>query len=308
VIGIEERCFCGKTNGFRPYFKLRMNSLKTIRCCNCGLVVVNNTPIYANNLADFYSLDAFAGKRDLQDTDLYTNYYFNCYKGYDLEDFTIVQFRRILSDIQRISAAPTNPIELLDIGCATGVFLDLARNYGYLVRGVEINKELAQYARDIFGLEVETDFIKAAFPSNEFYIITLLDVIEHFPTTIFDNMIKEIYRVLKPGGLLVIRTPSGDGFLRECAKALYFGSFKTIEFPMHLFYSYEHIINFSPLSLKMILKRYGFHFVSQRFEEENQGRLNINRIVKVILRLSYIFSALLRREHKMIQFFIKRST
>lgn len=287
-----------------PYFKLKKNSLEAIRCSNCKTVIVKNTPIDENTISNYYTMNAFKGKRELQNTDKYIDYYSNCFVGYDTDDCTILQFKEILSDIRDL-LNKRRSLKLLDIGCATGVFLDLANNAGYSGLGVEISPELSKYARENFNLEIYKDLIDARFPSKMFNVITLLDVIEHFPYSIFDTMMIEICRVLKPEGLLVIRTPAEDALLRCLAKLLFYGSLKRIETPMHLFYSFEHILNFSPSSLKKGIEKHGFRFVHQRREEENPNRLNIGWLSELILRCSYFFSTIFQRQHKMVQYYSK---
>jgi len=263
---------------------------------------VVNSPINPENAAAFYSLEAFEGKRDLQNTDLYKRYYRNCFIGYDPSDLTILQFNKILSDIKKY-IRPNNHLKLLDIGCATGVFLDLARANGWNVKGIEISEDLSTYARDQFGLEVKNDLYEASFRSAEFDVVTLLDVVEHLPPSSASDMLKEISRIVKPGCVVVIRTPSEDACLRALAKAIFFASFHKLQEQMHLFYSFEHILNFTPDALQYIFQRNGFRLISQRREEENPNRLNISKISKFILQFTYMFSALLKRQHKMIHIY-----
>ena len=298
------KCSFCKTGILTPYFTLRKNSLETIRCSNCKTVIVNHTPVNEENISQYYTMDAFKGKRELQNTDKYVSYYKNCYVGYNVNDYTILQFKKILSEIKDLLNKKAS-LRLLDIGCATGVFLTLASNAGYRGLGVELSQELSQYARDSFQLEIYNDLIDAKFLSKSFDVITLLDVIEHLPYSMFDTVMIEVLRILKPEGLLVIRTPSEDALLRTVAKVLFFGSLKRIEAPMHLFYSFEHILNFSLLSLRHGIERFGFKLIRQRREEENPKRLNIGWLDEFLLRCIYLFSAIFQRQHKMVQFYSK---
>jgi 2-polyprenyl-3-methyl-5-hydroxy-6-metoxy-1,4-benzoquinol methylase len=247
-------------------------------------------------------MSAFEGKRELQDTRLYEGYYRNCFVGYDPTDLTILQFKEILSDIKNI-IQPNDHLKLLDIGCATGVFLDLARIEGFYVKGIEISEDLSRYAREKFNLEIQSDLFEAAFPSAQFDVVTMLDVIEHLPLSVADNMVKEISRVVRPGGIVVIKTPSEDALLRSLAKLIFFLGLKRIQAPMHLFYSYEHILNFTPYALQSIFKRHDFKLVLQRRKEENPDRLNISKVTKLALQFTYLFSTLLKRQHKIVQFY-----
>ena len=86
----NEKCsFCEK-GVLLPYFILHKNSLETLRCTHCRMVVLSNTPIDSYNISDFYTMDAFEGKRTLDPSGLYKSYYGNCFVGYNHKNLTIV--------------------------------------------------------------------------------------------------------------------------------------------------------------------------------------------------------------------------
>jgi len=99
---------------------------------------------------------------------------------------------------------------LLDVGCAHGFFLFSASEAGYTTKGVEISQDAAAYARKEFGLDVEAKpFEELRFAENHFDVVTLWQVLEHVPYPLM--MLKEVHRILKPGGLLVVSTPNIEG-------------------------------------------------------------------------------------------------
>jgi SAM-dependent methyltransferase len=118
---------------------------------------------------------------------------------------------------------------LLDVGCATGVFLDGMRAEGWRVQGVEPSEHAARYARDRFGLDVYQGSLEAAgFPPASFDVVTLWDVLEHVfsPTA----TLREIARILKPNGSLVFSVPDLD-----CVEARVFGRYWAgLDMPRHL--------------------------------------------------------------------------
>lgn len=297
-------CFVCTEGSFKPYIFLRTNSLQASRCDFCGMVVVSNSPITPTNISNYYTMAAYQGERDLGDKSLYKTYYQNCFIDYDAQDISIQHFKAILNDICCITNCDT-PLDLIDIGCATGVFLDIARKTGFNSKGIEISSELAEYAKREFKLEVENDLFSASYPSESVDVITLLDVIEHIPMSDISKTMLEIYRILKPGGVLVIRTPGEDGFLRMTAKILFFLSARQIERPMHLFYSYEHLSSFSSHTLNIFMTRIGFNPYLIKRQEENPARLNISAIGKFILRMIYLISKIVKKEHKILHYYIK---
>jgi SAM-dependent methyltransferase len=252
-------------------------------------------------------MNAYKGHRELQDTQLYSGYYNNCFKGYDSSDITIQQFIKILKYIHSFFLKSPSKLNLLDIGCATGVFLDLARDFGVNAEGVEISKELRDYAVENFNFTVYPSIFSIEDRIQYYDLITLNDVIEHLPVDTMTLIFDKINEMLKENGILVIRTPLEDGILRRLSKLLYFGSLKYYESPMHLFYSYEHLINFSTIGMKEFFKKYNFSLIKFYREDENPNRLNINPFFKIILRISYMYSFITRTQHKGVFLFRKFS-
>jgi 2-polyprenyl-3-methyl-5-hydroxy-6-metoxy-1,4-benzoquinol methylase len=100
--------------------------------------------------------------------------------------------------------------DLLDIGCAQGFFLFSASKAGYTAKGVEMSAEAVAYARDEFGLDVEDKpFEEVRLAESHFDVVTLWQVLEHVPYPLM--MLKEVNRILKPGGLVVVSTPNIEG-------------------------------------------------------------------------------------------------
>jgi 2-polyprenyl-3-methyl-5-hydroxy-6-metoxy-1,4-benzoquinol methylase len=99
---------------------------------------------------------------------------------------------------------------LLDIGCAQGFFLFSAAQAGYRVKGIEISQDAAEYAKTEFGLDVEAKaFEELEFPGNHFDVVTLWQVLEHVPYPL--DVLREVRKMLKPGGLLAVSTPNIAG-------------------------------------------------------------------------------------------------
>ena len=96
---------------------------------------------------------------------------------------------------------------ILDIGCGHGDFLKLAAEAGWEGWGIEPSREAAETAGKIPGLKIFCGTAEeAGFPENHFDIITLWNVVDCLPDPC--AALKTIREWLRPGGLLLIRTPN----------------------------------------------------------------------------------------------------
>lgn len=97
---------------------------------------------------------------------------------------------------------------LLDAGCGTGGFSKKMEILGE-VTGVDINDTALVYCRkNKLTKAVKASILSLPFPDNFFDIITCLDVIYHKGVSDDISALKEMHRVLKPGGLFVLRVPA----------------------------------------------------------------------------------------------------
>lgn len=140
---------------------------------------------------------------------------------------------------------------LLDVGCATGYFLNAAR-LRYSVRGVELSRDAVRFARESLGLDVlQGTLADARFPDASFDVVTLNDVIEHVADP--RALLEEIHRVLKPNGLLYIVTPDIGSLTAQLLRTRWWGLR-----PAHIFY-------FSRPTLQALLRKTGFEPVHTRY-------------------------------------------
>jgi len=97
----------------------------------------------------------------------------------------------------------------LDVGCATGFFLNgIRKNCRWDLYGLETGKGAGAYARRKLGLRVkDAPLEKAGYPRDFFDFIHLNNVLEHVldPAVVM----KAAGRILKPGGRLYLAVPNG---------------------------------------------------------------------------------------------------
>ena len=102
---------------------------------------------------------------------------------------------------------------LLDAGCGTGGFLAWAAASRRFTRlgGIDLSVEAIGLAREaVPGAELHAAPLdRIPFGDEEFDVAVSLDVLQHVPEDLVDASLKELRRVLKPGGALLVRT-NGD--------------------------------------------------------------------------------------------------
>ncbi len=137
---------------------------------------------------------------------------------------------------------------LLDVGSGFGFFVAEMKKKGWEAAGVEISQKALEYARNVLGLTVHPGPLgKAGFPDNQFDAVTAFYVIEHLPSP--RGFLRECYRILKPGGLLLLRYPHTT----PIKNLLHFLGVKN-----RLYDLPAHLSDFSPKIIQQCLEKIGF--------------------------------------------------
>jgi len=158
--------------------------------------------------------------------------------------------------------------QLLDVGCAHGLFLKAARNRGYKISGIEFSKIAAIYASKLLNIEVlHGELERANFPKDKFDVVCFWDVLEHVPDP--GLFIKTTYDILRPGGLAALSCP-------------YFDSpFTVLQQKYPAMKPAEHIWHFTTKDLRRLLGENGF--VIMRIQKNPLSRSNFNRLVSLVV-------------------------
>jgi 2-polyprenyl-3-methyl-5-hydroxy-6-metoxy-1,4-benzoquinol methylase len=104
--------------------------------------------------------------------------------------------------------------KLLDVGCALGYFLEVAKESGFDVYGVEISSFSSKIAQEKFGAAVVFNGIleQCPFQENEFDVITMFDLLEHTRNPL--KVLKRAKSLLKNDGIISLTTPNASGLLK----------------------------------------------------------------------------------------------
>jgi len=103
---------------------------------------------------------------------------------------------------------PRRPLRILDAGCGTGALLERLQNRPEVeVYGRDCSGEALPYTRQRgHGRLVQGDLTCLPFPDGTFDLITALDVVEHIRED--EGALREVNRVLRPGGVLLVSVPA----------------------------------------------------------------------------------------------------
>ena len=172
---------------------------------------------------------------------------------------------------------------LLDIGAGTGHFLDLAQKNKWIVTGIEPNRGARTMASEK-GISF-VDTIQSV-PDNSFDVITMWHVLEHVYD--LDEQIKELKRVLKPDGVLVIAVPNFRSFDAKYYKRFW----AAYDVPRHLWHFSKKSIKllFQEKQMKvveMIPMKWDAFYVSLLSDKYKKGYMNFFKAIYVGLKSNY---------------------
>ncbi len=197
-------------------------------CTVCRMKFVHPLP---NDLAKVYSAD----------------YFFGAEKGFGYVNYDQdkqAQMPALRTYLACIEERRPSRGRLLDVGAATGVFVELAQEGGWKAEGIEISSAAVASAREK-GLSVREAVIEDV-PGEALYeAVTFLDVLEHVPRP--KEALHAAYRLLCSGGVLLINVPNaGSLFARVMGKR------------WHAVIPPEHLSYFTPAALERLLTDTGF--------------------------------------------------
>ena len=184
---------------------------------------------------------------------------------------------------------------ILDIGTAGGSFLYVAKKDGWEVHGVEPNKWMAQWGKKHYGIEIKPgDIFSNKYPDKYFDVVTLWDVLEHVPDA--DKTLKEINRILKPGGLLVVNYPDIGSWIARVLKRKW------------MFLLSVHLYYFTRRTIKLMLKKNGYEIlkIKPHFQSLSFGYLifRTGAYSKLLQKIGKIMIKTLKIQDKQVSYWI----
>ena len=154
---------------------------------------------------------------------------------------------------------------VMDIGAATGEFLDLIKDHVAYCLGVETNDSYCQFMQKKLGIDATSEDYFALEFDDKFDLIVINATIDHMYNSL--AVLDKIAFDLKPGGMIYIQTPNDDQALRKFLPEPSRRAFETF------MYQKPHYLSFSMETLKKALKQSGFKIVEQ-FSRHNSTLKN----------------------------------
>lgn len=228
----EVNCpICEKSEGEPLY---REGSFQMVRCSSCQFIFLNPRPT-RNSLFRFYQQYLPEEASSVE----------------SWEKMMRPVFHRAANLLQQYKREG----RVLDVGAGFGFFLVEMKKRGWEITGVEISQKAMDYAKDVLGLIIHPGPLERVnFSDNYFDAVTGFYVIEHLPDPV--SFLKECHRILKPGGLLLLRYPHTTPIKNLL---------KLFGMKNHLYDLPAHLSDFSPGMIQRCLERIGFgdcdHFI-----------------------------------------------
>ena len=135
------------------------------------------------------------------------------------------------------------PLYVLDVGCGTGLNAGELAALGHKVAGVDISEEAVARFK-LAGFEGWRCDIAAGLPLEDgrFDLIYASEVIEHVVDT--PAFLSELYRVLRPGGMLLLSTPNSAFWVFRLL-GLFGRTLSEVQHPGHVrFYSRSGLLEY----------------------------------------------------------------
>jgi 2-polyprenyl-3-methyl-5-hydroxy-6-metoxy-1,4-benzoquinol methylase len=169
-----------------------------------------------------------------------------------------------------INSLQLNKGRILDIGAGTGDFLSVAKSDGWQTIGVEPSDRAKAIAKNKGVSFVEQT---SELENNSFDVISMWHVLEHVPD--LNKQIKELKRLLKPTGTLIIAVPNFKSF-----DAKHYGKFwAAYDVPIHFWHFSKTAIKLlfekEEMKLEKVLPmKFDSFYVSLLSEKYKSGKMN----------------------------------
>jgi SAM-dependent methyltransferase len=202
--------------------------------------------------------------RKLDDADRLSHFYAASYVQPEGDRAFWDERYRFLSFILNLATCRLSnaPWRLLDVGCAYGHLLELARRNGVDAEGIEINENLVALCRRK-GLTVWSGLDRVTQPAD---VITLIDSLYYLPRPV--ESMQQLHNKLSPDGILIIRLINRNWFIHARAAIIHRYNFGLLG---------DAEIGYSVRGIRRLLADTGFR-ITAIFPDSGAGKRNALKI------------------------------
>lgn len=180
---------------------------------------------------------------------LYTKTYYDAW-GYE-ENSQNVRAMKMATFMLRLRQIKRFKLEgkVLDVGCATGFFLEAAQKEGFEPYGVEFSMFSSSVAKKKFGDEAIYNGVleDSQFPDGSFDVIAMSDLLEHVKTP--QAVMAKAAALLKPDGIIMVMTPDTGSLTHRLMGEKW------------VHYKIEHLFYFNTQALEMLANEHQLELV-----------------------------------------------
>lgn len=201
-----------------------------LRCLNCGFIFVEVSGVDFN---EYYTNPNYLHDNEGRG-----------YVNYDQDKAAMAPV--YVNLFQKIRAYNAEK-RLLDLGTASGYFLDIAKQNGYLAEGNDLNP-LAVTEGQRRGRKIKQgDLFTIGYSPESFDVVTAFDFFEHLPSAKLKNYLKAIKKILADRGILAIITVNTASLWAKIFRKKW-----------HTWLPPEHISYFSDKNIRKFLEDNGY--------------------------------------------------
>lgn len=216
-----------------PDHFLTQEAFSICKCDKCEFLFTNPRP-EANELTDYYKSAEYIShsnsRQGLQ------NLIYQAVRKY-----TLGRKYKMISRYKKDG-------RILDIGCATGEFLNYFKSRNWETFGIEPDEQARKMGILNYSLKIEDEDYLQKLPDASYDVITMWHVLEHVP--LLNERIAQLHRLLTPDGILFIAVPNPNS-----QDAKLYGSFwAAYDVPRHLYH-------FTQATISLLFSKHHFELI-----------------------------------------------
>lgn len=233
-----QSCPVCKNNTFEPFlickdYTVSKENFYIVSCKSCGLKLTNPRPS-EEEIGRYYQSEEYISHSNTQRRIIDKVYH-------------LVRKITIRGKLNLINSLQSNKGSILDIGCGTGMFLNICKENGWQIAGIEPDTGARQLAIENTKETIEGKIL-GSFDKKTFSVITMWHVLEHIHR--LEDTLTWIEEKLNADGTLIVAVPnfaSKDAHIYNSVWAAY-------DVPRHLYH-------FSQNTMEALMKQHGLKII-----------------------------------------------